>query len=97
MKEKTDNRMKALNLFNSVRGNYIVGQALYLAMEHIKERHTIQQEPSNMADMELMMTEMFPLYSVVAGAEKAFMKDTFMQKAEETFKEKLEARIVVPD
>lgn len=75
----------ALKIFNSVRGNYIVGQALFLAIEHMKERPAIQQEPSNMADMELMMAELFPLYSVVAEAEKSFKKDTFMQKAEETF------------
>jgi hypothetical protein len=80
---KIDRKDLAVRLFNSVRGNYIVGQALYLAMEHIKERPEIRREPSNMADMELIMEELFPLYSdgckfnIVAGAEKAFKKDTF--------------------
>lgn len=44
----------ALDLFSSLRGRYIIGQALSLARQSLKET-----EPSNAADMELLGRNLF--------------------------------------
>ena len=53
---------EAKNLLNSIRGQFILSQALTLAIEHMEERPDNQQEPSNQADMELL-TLLFPLFA----------------------------------
>jgi|688.fasta_scaffold266035_4 hypothetical protein len=49
----------AIELFGSMRGRYIVGQALALAKAQIAE-----SEPSNAADMELIGLIFEPYYSL---------------------------------
>jgi hypothetical protein len=68
---------KAIQLFDSVRGKYIVSQALCLAIKSIKEREPELQEPSNMADMELLLN-LFPIYKVLeATIEQLQVKTNF--------------------
>jgi hypothetical protein len=54
--------IEAKKLLASMRGQFILSQALTLAIEHIEERPVNEQEPSNQADMELL-TLLFPLFS----------------------------------
>lgn len=61
---------QAINLFQSIRGEYIIGQALYLAIESINKRPQHQQEPSNVVDMLLLMNQLFPIYSATQQLEK---------------------------
>jgi len=65
-----DKKNKAIKLFNSVRGRYIMGQALYIA---VKEMETIEEpfkEISNINDMKLLMQELFPMYSGIKKGRK---------------------------
>jgi len=53
-----DEREKALALFSSMRGQYIISQALFLAHRELKDA-----EPSNAADMKLLHDELFPIFN----------------------------------
>jgi hypothetical protein len=55
----------------SLRGQYIIGQALYLALESMQNRPEISREHSNEADMKLLMEEIFPIYYAVATGRQA--------------------------
>lgn len=54
------NEEKAMNLFQSVRGQYIIGQALCIAIEQLEsvEPEHLQQK-SNIQDMKLLAKELF--------------------------------------
>ncbi len=58
--------VEAGRLFNSIRGKYLISQALSKAIDVMKEE-TNYPEVSNIEDME-MLEVMFPIYS---GLEKA--------------------------
>ena len=64
----------AVELFKTVRGMYIISQALVLAIEHMEEREAILQEPSNMADMGLL-TEIFSMYSSLEEFKRGLPED----------------------
>jgi hypothetical protein len=74
MENEDEVRELAISLFQSWRGQYVVSQALVLAIKAINARPPEEQEPSNVADMECLL-ELFPIYrdlDVAAGALKAF-------------------------
>ena len=57
---------------NSMRGQLIIGQALHYGVKHLKALEAREEpypvdgehaEPSNRADMEYLLEEVFPLYS----------------------------------
>lgn len=52
----------AINLYNSLRGQYIVSQALSKAIDVMKEVKLPHTETSNIEDMEILHEEVFPLY-----------------------------------
>jgi hypothetical protein len=58
-------RERAMQLLDSLRGHYILGQALSLAIKEIESRPMREQEPSNVADMTLLRDELFPMYKQV--------------------------------
>jgi hypothetical protein len=62
----------ALKLLQSVRGQYIVSQALCLAIKEINSRPPEQREPSNVADMEFLVEHLFPIYRAVEEAQTNF-------------------------
>lgn len=64
----TKKQKEAFQLFDSPRGRYILGQALYLAIEKLKEVPSEFQEKSNIADMELLKEIFFP-YIIVEQAK----------------------------
>ena len=61
MKPKT-RKERAKSLLDSIRGHFIVSQALFLAIKSIEKRPFRHQEPSNVEDMQLLLDEIFPLY-----------------------------------
>ena len=63
-----ESRATATEFFNSWRGRYIVGQALYLAVQEIESRPSEKQEPSNVADMKYLMDNLFPLFKATQGS-----------------------------
>jgi len=54
-------KKQALELFQSMRGQYIIGQALYLAISKIKEVPKERREISNMKDMEELGEQLFAI------------------------------------
>ena len=56
-----------MDFVNGMRGQYILGQALYIAIDAMKNEP--RPEWSNIADMEFLMKELFPLYSITQNAE----------------------------
>ena len=69
MKQKK--RMEATALANSFRGQYLISQALFIAVRALRKRPKHLQEPSNIADMELLIEHVFPIYKVVEEAQEA--------------------------
>ena len=63
---------EAEELFRSGRGGYIVGQALYKAIEVMEQEE--HPEYSNIADMKLIMNHMYPIFSQFAAGLETFKK-----------------------
>lgn len=76
MKPK-NKEQRALLLRDSMRGGFIISQALLLAIESIESRPKMEQEPSNVADMQLLLDELFPMYKPVheIHTSKEWLKD----------------------
>jgi len=55
-KQKTE---YAKQLLNSARGSYIIGQALTVAVNYMKEAELKRREVSNIEDMEVLKTLFF--------------------------------------
>lgn len=58
----------AKNLLNSMRGNYIVSQALYKAIEIMKKEK--YPETSNIEDMEMLRETFFRIFTDFEKMEK---------------------------
>jgi len=56
-------RQEATELANSMRGKFIISQALYIAQAVLDKT-----EPSNARDMRVMMDHLFPLFPILARA-----------------------------
>lgn len=65
-------RDKAVALAQSMRGQFIISQALCLAIRAINSRPEELQEPSNVADMEFLVQQLFPIYRVVELSEDQY-------------------------
>jgi len=59
---------KAIEFASSLRGQYILSQALSMAIEKMKEVPEHMQEVSNISDMEYLRDEIFPIYKAVLEA-----------------------------
>jgi len=58
-----DKKEQAAALFNSLRGKYIVGQALHKAIKAMEQvEPPAMRELSNIEDMKLMMEQLFPMF-----------------------------------
>ena len=63
MKQKK--KLEAQTMMFSMRGQYLISQALCIAVRAMRKRPKHLQEPSNVADMELLITQLFPIYREV--------------------------------
>jgi hypothetical protein len=63
-----DERKEALNFMCSLRGQYILAQALYVAAETLKKVDEPFTELSNIADMEYLMDNVFPMFKQLKGS-----------------------------
>jgi len=67
---KKIDKKEAVKFFGSLRGQYIISQALCLAvkeMSKVKEPHT---EHSNIADMNYLIKNLFPICRFIEGVEE---------------------------
>ena len=66
---------EAIEFLGSMRGQYIMGQALQLAINALESvEPEVMRERSNIKDMEFLRDELFPMGGVVAALEKAKKK-----------------------
>jgi len=77
---------KAWNLLLSPRGEFIISQALCLAVKELKSRPPTRQEPNNVQDMETLIEGLFPIFRAMETALEAEMKKDWakLQPHEET-------------
>jgi hypothetical protein len=61
----------AVEFANSARGQYILGQALYIAINVMKKEQ--RAEWSNIKDMEFLISELFPIYATMQDAYAEMM------------------------
>ena len=72
----TNIRAKAAREFaRSMRGQYIISQALTVAIQALEEVDGLNREDSNLSDMKYLRDHVFPLYAIVDDAKfEAMMK-----------------------
>ena len=67
MKPSEDNELKqAVALFRSPRGQYILAEALFVAINTMKKVENVHREESNIRDMELLSKMFEPYFSVTS-------------------------------
>jgi len=67
-----DKKEMAAELFNSWRGQYIISQALYKAIQVMeKVEPPVMRELSNIEDMKLIMEQLFPMFMAIAKAQES--------------------------
>ena len=66
-KEKNQLKDAAIEFMQTMRGQLILGQALYIAMAELKKAK--YPEVSNIADMKFFMDNLFPLYAELNAPE----------------------------
>jgi hypothetical protein len=59
---KQRKKLEAQIVMGGIRGQYLISQALCIAVRAMRKRPKHLQEPSNIADMELLITQLFPIY-----------------------------------
>jgi len=65
-------RQIALQLLQSARGNYLISQALSIAVEQLRKVEQPYREESNAQDMEILLEILFPLYPATKKVEEEF-------------------------
>jgi len=55
----------AFELSRSMRGQYLISQALYVAIPYVEVT-----DPSNAKDMKLLLEQVFPIYDAVAKIQR---------------------------
>ena len=66
---KEEKFKRGILLFSSLRGQYIISQALCVAIKTLKKVKKPYREESNIQDMEILLETIFPLYKGVKEAE----------------------------
>ena len=64
------NNKETMEFASSVRGQYIISQALCLAIEKLNEQPENRREVSNISDMELLLDNLFPMFKAVQTAQQ---------------------------
>ena len=57
-----EEKAEALKYLSTLRGQYIMGQALYIAIQTLKAVPDPYTEHSNIRDMEYFMDKLFPMF-----------------------------------
>lgn len=64
----------ARQLLNSMRGRYILSQALFYAIRELKKIKGVHRENSNIADMELLRENFFNIYFELSKKQLKMLK-----------------------
>jgi hypothetical protein len=74
--DKDQKKKLAMEFLSSTRGQYILSQALCLAIEKLESVDGVHKEVSNINDMNLLLDHVFPMY-------KGLMRDKVERAQEE--------------
>jgi len=87
-----DQEMKNARAFrNSIRGKFIISQALTIAIKHLKKlekrkdmypKYGEHAQPSNRADMQYLKRELYPIYDVVPRSMNALHESDIAKRRE---------------
>lgn len=81
--ENTEKEM-ALELFQNMRGKYIIGQALYYAEKYLMDMPVEKREVSNAEDMKLLGENLFGLgYMPTKMLNEEFTYDALLKSVKE--------------
>jgi len=61
---------EAAEFARGMRGQFIIGQALCLAIDKLNEEQEAMREQSNISDMEYLRDNLFPMFAGVRQARK---------------------------
>lgn len=67
---KDATRDAAIEFAAGMRGQYIIGQALYIAIQTMEKAPAKKRENSNIANMRFLMNTLFPIYKITQEMEK---------------------------
>ena len=83
-KEMRSKKKEDVNEFvNSPRGNYIISQALCIAVDKLRSRPEREREESNIMDMEYLIEHAFPIYESVSSWKEAMDELLLKEKKNE--------------
>lgn len=69
-----DEKTVAEELLCSIRGSFIISQALYLAIQKLEEEKDPYKEVSNIKDMKLLLT-LFPIYPTAVNTQERITRE----------------------
>ena len=71
---------KAIKFAQSIRGQYILSQALTKAIKVMEKEPRIKKELSNIADMKYLVHNLFPIFYAAQKAQKEYLKQQKKEK-----------------
>jgi hypothetical protein len=74
MSKDEEKQYQATLFVNSMRGKYIISQALCIAIKQMNKVKGVHREESNIADMEYLRDNVFPIFKVVDSIEERAKK-----------------------
>jgi len=73
MKNKNENSLEfATGFAKSIRGKFILGQALHYAIIELEKKDNPLREVSNISDMKLLRDFLYPMFSASVEATEKF-------------------------
>jgi hypothetical protein len=80
--QQTEEQTKAYEFFGSMRGQWIVSQALSLAIRSLKQvQPEVMQEQSNISDMQYLIDNLFPQFQSYGPSEEESAERVLNEKA----------------
>jgi len=67
---KAKKKSHAQNILNSIRGQYILSQALCIAVKVLRKQPKQFREVNNIADMELLIEQIYPIYRAIERTQE---------------------------
>ena len=110
-KETLESLSKAKRYSNSMRGKFLISQALTIAIKHLKKlenrkdmfpKYGEHAEPANRENMEYLKKELYPLYDVIPRSRKVLrewgiVKDTMEEDEKLVFEEQFDGEPTTAD
>lgn len=79
--DQNSKQKEAAIFLSSMRGSFVVGEALYIAIQELESNPDESGSISDIADMRYLMESLFPMYAEVQKAKSKFMSELQRDKA----------------